>query len=71
MQDPTSKKWFPTVITRLCKKPRSYQVTTKDGVTYRKMQCHLKPYTPDDKQEKDVKKYHMQTLADNCKKNTY
>ena len=37
------------VITKLCKKPRSYQVTTKDGVTYRKMQAHLKPYKPDDK----------------------
>ena len=37
MQDPTSKRWSSDVITRLCKEPRSYQVTTKDGVTYRKM----------------------------------
>ena len=43
MQDPTSNRWSPVVITRLCKEPRSYQVTTKDGVTYRKMQAHLKP----------------------------
>ena len=35
MQDPTSMRWFPMVIARLCKEPRSYQVTTKDGVTYR------------------------------------
>ena len=25
MQDPTSKRWSPAVITRLCKEPRSYQ----------------------------------------------
>ena len=29
MQDPASKQWSPVVITRLCKEPRSYQVTTK------------------------------------------
>ena len=43
MQDPTSKRWSPAVITRLCKEPRSYQVTTRDNVTYKKMQAHLKP----------------------------
>ena len=37
MQDPTSKTWSPAVITRLCKEPRNYQVTTSDNVTYRKM----------------------------------
>ena len=42
MQDPTSKGWFPAVITKLCKEPRKYQIETKDGVTYRKMQSHLK-----------------------------
>ena len=30
MQDHTSKRWSPAVITRLCKEPRSYQVITKD-----------------------------------------
>ena len=44
MQDPTRKRWSPAVITKLCKEPRSYQVTTKEGVTYRRMQAHLKPY---------------------------
>ena len=39
MQDPASKRWPPAVITRLCKEPRSYQVTTRDNVMYRKMQC--------------------------------
>ena len=39
MQDPTIKTWSPAVITRLCKEPRRYQVTTRDNVTYRKMQA--------------------------------
>ena len=56
MQDPTSKRWSPVVITKLYKEPRSYQVATKDGVTYRKMQLHLKPYKPDDKQDQAAKK---------------
>ena len=33
MQDLTSRRWSPVVITRLCKEPRSYQVTTSDNVT--------------------------------------
>ena len=44
MQDHASKRWSPAVITRLCKEPRSYQVTTRDKVTFRKTQAHLKPY---------------------------
>ena len=43
MQDHISKRWSPAVITRLCKEPRSYQVTRRDHVTYRKTQAHLKP----------------------------
>ena len=70
MQDPTSKRRSPAVITKLCKEPRSYQVITKEGVTYRKMQAHLKPYKPDDKQDQAVKKGHMQTLKKNSNKNT-
>ena len=34
MQDPTSKRWSPGVITRLCKEPKRYQVTIK-------RQCNL------------------------------
>ena len=64
------QEMVPVVITRLCKEPRSYQVTTKDGVTYRKMQVHLKPYKPEDKREQEAKKYHLQTLTNNCNKNT-
>ena len=35
-QDPTSKWWFPATITSLCSEPRSYKITTNEGVTYRK-----------------------------------
>ena len=43
-QEPTSKKWYPARITRLCKEPRSYIITTEEGTQYRKTQMHLKPY---------------------------
>ena len=62
MQDPTSKQWSPAVITRLCKEPRSYQVTTRDNVTYRKMQAHLKLYKPETKPVQDAKSCNMQPL---------
>ena len=68
MQDPTSKWWSPAVITRLCKEPRSYQVTTSDNVTYRKMQAHLKPYKPESKSAQDVKSCNMQPLEKTCNK---
>ena len=35
-RDSTSKCWFPATITKLCKEPRSYIITTKEGVQYRK-----------------------------------
>ena len=35
-QDSTSKGWYPANITRLCKDPRSYIITIKEGVQYRK-----------------------------------
>ena len=43
-QDPSSKKWYPAKITKLCDEPRSYIISTKDGTQYRKMQKHLKSY---------------------------
>ena len=43
-QDPSDKRWYPATITRLCQEPRSYLITTKQGVQYRKTQTHLKPY---------------------------
>ena len=45
-QDSTRKQWFPATITKLCKEPRSYITTNKEGVKYRKNQPHFKPYQP-------------------------
>ena len=52
-QDSTSKQWFPATITRLCKEPRSYIITTKEGAQYRKTQAHMKPYQPQGKKSED------------------
>ena len=52
-QDTTSKWWFPATITSLCSEPRSYKITTRKGVTYRKTQAHLKPYSPQNKKSED------------------
>ena len=57
------------VITRLCKEPRSYQVTTRDNVTYRKTQAYLKSYRPEDKNMQDVKNCNMWPLEKTCNKN--
>ena len=35
-QEPISKNWYPTKITRLCDEPRSYIITTEEGMQYRK-----------------------------------
>ena len=53
LQDVTSKWWFPATITSLCSQPRSYNITTRGGVTYRKTQDHLKPYSPRSKKSED------------------
>ena len=45
-QEPISKKWYPAKVTRLCEEPRSYIITTEEGMQYRKTQRHLKPYWP-------------------------
>ena len=45
-QDATSKQWFRATITSLCFQPGSYKITTREVVTYRKTQAHLKPYIP-------------------------
>ena len=33
-----TKRWYPATIISWCQEPRSYRVTTKEGITYRKMQ---------------------------------
>ena len=35
-QDVTSKWWYPATITSLCQEPRSYNITTREGVNYRR-----------------------------------
>ena len=45
-QDPTTERWFPATITKLCQEPRSYIITTKEGIQYRQTQAHLKQYHP-------------------------
>ena len=39
-QHATSKQWYPATITSLCVQPRSYSITTREGVTYRMTQAH-------------------------------
>ena len=68
IQDPASKRWSPAVIQQLCKEPRSYQVTTRDNVTYRKMQAHLKPYNLEVKSAQDSKSCNMWPLKKTCNK---
>ena len=69
MQDHASKRWSSVVITRLCKEPRSYQVTARDKVTYKKTQAHLKPYKPAFKNAQGAKSCNMQPLEKTCNKN--
>ena len=52
-QDVTSKWWYPATITSFCVQPRSYNITTREGVTYRKTHAHLKPYQPQSKKSED------------------
>ena len=44
-QDSASKCWYLAVIESLFPEPRSYKITTRNGITYRKTQAHVKPYT--------------------------
>ena len=43
-QSPITKRWFPANIKALCSEPRSYQIETQEGITYRRTQNHLKPF---------------------------
>ena len=52
-QDAMGKQWYLATITSLCVQPRSYNITTREGVTYRKTQTHLKPYQPQSKKLDD------------------
>ena len=52
-QDVVSKWWYPATIISLCAQPRSYNTTTRYGVTYRKTQTHLKSYHLQGKKTED------------------
>ena len=52
-QDVTSKWWCPATITSLCPEPRSYNITTREGINYRRTQAHLKPYQLQSKKLED------------------
>ena len=43
-QSPITKRWFPATIKALCPEPRSSQIETQEGITYRRTQNHLKPF---------------------------
>ena len=43
-QNPITRRWSPATIKALCPEPRSYQIETLEGVTYRRTHNHLKPY---------------------------
>ena len=45
-QDSVSEGWYPAIIDSSCPKPRSLKINTRHGITYRKAQSHLKPFTP-------------------------
>ena len=67
-QDVTSKQWCPATITSLHVQPKRYNITTKDGVTYRKTQAYLKPYQSQCKKSEDEHSdSDMQTLKANHK----
>ena len=68
-QDPSDKRWYPATITRLCQEPRSYIITTKQGVQYRKTQAHLKTYHPQGEDRLYKQETHKQT-AHNTKNQT-
>ena len=61
-QDPNDKRWYPAIITRLCQEPRSYLMTTTQGVQYRKTQAHLKPYHPQVGDELCKQEKHKRTV---------
>ena len=72
-QDSTTKRWFPSTITKLCQEYRSYIMTTEEGVQYKKTQAHLKPYLPQDETSKNellAQNNHMWTVKISNSKQT-
>ena len=44
--EPNDKRWYPAMFILQLPEKRSYLIKMKDNAVYRKMQVHLKPYTP-------------------------
>ena len=64
-QSPITKRWFPGKIKTLCPEPRSYQIETPEGITYRRTQNHLKPFKSCQKtqtKEQHKEQCHKRTL---------
>ena len=56
-REPNDKRWHPATIIQQLPEKRSYLIKTNDNVIYRKMQVHLKPYTPKEKvQQQELSK---------------
>ena len=67
--DPVTKRWYSATITSLCPETRSYRIRKKDGITYRKMQNHLKPYQLQHNKDK-MNNCNTQTLKSDLKQIT-
>ena len=63
-QSPIIKRWFPATIKALCPEPRSYQIETQEGITYRRTQNHLKPFKLHQKTQTN-EQYHQKCLTTN------
>ena len=49
--EPNDKRWYLATVISQLPEQRSYHIKTNDNAVYRKMQVHLKPYTPKKKIE--------------------
>ena len=60
-REPNDKRWYPATVIQQLPEKSSYLIKTNDNVVYRKMQAHLKPYTP----EKKIKPPELYTTDNN------
>ena len=67
-QSPIIKRWFPAIIKALCPEPRSYQIETQEGITYRRTQNHLKPFRSSQKTQ--TKEQYQQKCSNQNKTST-
>ena len=70
-REPNDKRWYPATVIQQLPEKRSYLIITHDNVVYRKMQVHLKPYTPEKKIEPPelYKKDNEQSIENQCVNN--